>query len=435
MSQNVTLALATFAATAHVLPAEVRHAARRALVDHIAVAAAGSDHAAVQAVLGTASALGSAGPHRIIGAALRVDPLTAALANGTAAHVLDWDDTVLPTRMHLSAALYPPLLALGERLDLSLDALVEPFVVGFEIAQRLCMAVFPALHERRWHNTAIVGAIGAASACGRLLGLDAPQIVQALGIAANSASGLASSYGTMAKALNVGRAAARGLESVCLAANGLVGHADTFAAGGFLAMYDDAPRLDALLARIGQSWWIRENGFKAYPCGVVAHAAIDAARALRARHPRPDHIEVQVTPAALELMGKADPATPLEAKFSLPFVVAAAWVFGDLTPDAFAADSLVPNGAVHALMRRMTIVAQPALGQTEAVVDATSRGVFERLHVVEARGTRGRPLSDDDLVAKAQQALRAAGLGAPDLPARLLAENMPAATLLAALSR
>jgi 2-methylcitrate dehydratase PrpD len=327
--------------------------------------------------------------------------------------------------------LFPPLLALGERLDLGVDEILPAFAVGFELQQRICLAIFPSVHDRRWHNTAIVGAIGAAAACGRLLRLPPHTIAHAVGIAANSAGGFASSYGTMSKSVNIGRAAARGLESAWLAQRGVQSHPDTLGEGGFLQMFDAAPR--AIDTGFGDDWHLLRNGLKPYPCGVVAHGAVDAARALRDRYPDPQRVAVRVSPAAVQLMGNVAPRNELEAKFSLPYVVAATWIAGELGPESFAADALA-DPRIRALMNRIEIIADPGMTQSEALLHVEDAGSVTQLHLPHARGSLERPLSDADLLLKCDTGLRIAGIPARQLGRQLLNGSIPIRSMMTILS-
>ena len=227
------------------LPDEVAHAVRRAMLNSLGVAVAGARHEATKIAATMVESLGAGGECRLIGSAQRTDPVNAALLNGIAAHVLDWDDTILPTRAHLSAALLPALFALGEREGWTLDDIVPAFAVGFELQARMNAAVYPAIHLRGWQGTGIVGGVGTAAAAARMLGLDAGRTCHAMGLAATNASGLIATFGSMAKPLNIGRAGASGLQSALLAALGYTSHADILGAGRFLELYDEAPRHDA----------------------------------------------------------------------------------------------------------------------------------------------------------------------------------------------
>ena len=181
----------------------------------------------------------------------------AALANGTSGHALDWDDTQLATSADrifglLTHPTIPPLvaaLALGERLRLSGERLLEAFLVGFEVECKIAEAIHPDHYKKGFHTSGTVGTFGAAVAAAKLLELDADQVAHMLAIAASSASGIRVSFGSMTKPLHVGRAAQNGVVAAELAARGFTGGKDaldppwgffqTFSHGGAYDHEDD----------------------------------------------------------------------------------------------------------------------------------------------------------------------------------------------------
>lgn len=399
------------------LPSEVRHAVRRAVLDSVGVTIAGATHPASGMVVDTLPELNGQASATIVGSRRRSDAIGATLANGVMAHILDWDDTLLPARLHLSATLVPALLAAGETHDINGRDLIAAFAVGFEIQARLAAAISPAMPERGWHGTGIVGGIGVAAAVSRLLGSGSQQTAHAMGIAGTAAAGLVATFGSMAKALNLGRAAATGVQSAQLAARGFTSHPDLVGDGNFLGMYDDAPRMDVVRDGLGSSWAVLDNGYKPYPCGVVAHAAIDAILQLREEAPAgdaPTTIHLTVSPETVRLMGNPSPRTGLEAKFSAAYVAAVAWIDGGVLPGAFD-DIAVADSAYQVLLRVVRVAASDAVEQDEAVCEVrTASGWSGTVHVARARGTRARPMDDLELQAKFRAACEVGGIDRAD---------------------
>jgi 2-methylcitrate dehydratase PrpD len=267
--------------------------------------------------------------------------------------------------------------------------------------------------ERGWHGTGIVGGVGVAAAVSRLLGSSPHQTAHAMGIAGTAAAGLVATFGSMAKALNLGRAGAAGVQSAQLAARGFTSHADLLGAGNFLRMYDDAPRIDQVRDRLGSSWAVLDNGYKPYPCGVVAHAAIDAVLKLRTEAPAgdsPTAMHLTVSPETGRLMGNPSPATGLEAKFSVAYAAVVAWVDGNVLPRAFD-DATVVEPAYQALLPTIHVEPSDAVAQDEAVCEIrTTSGWTSTAHVEHARGTGARPLDDHELQAKFRTACEVGGV-------------------------
>jgi 2-methylcitrate dehydratase PrpD len=404
----LTHALAAFAHGIHrdEISAKALHAARRSMLDFCGVALAGSRHPGTLALRRTLDR-GAPGTSILIGMGQTCDPFTAAQINGFAAHVFDWDDTILPARAHFGATLLPAIFAESAHHDWSLGEALTALAAGFEISARLSTALYPAIHDNRWHTTAVIGPVGVAAALGRLLGADVPQIAHGMGLAANGAGGLMSSFGTSAKALNVGRAASWGLLSAHLGRD-MKTHDETLDAGGFIRCFADGSSVAGIADGLGRPWSIERNGFKPYPCGFVAHPAIDAVRDLRtaAGDRSVERIMLEVAPVALDLMGCQVPATELEAKFSLSYVAAIAWIEGNVTPSAFE-DSAIASPAVRGLTGRLEVLSTPSLGQEEARAEAVfTDGSRRSATVFAARGSSGRPLSDYDLAAKFRAAVR-----------------------------
>src|SRR5690606_570811 len=145
----------------------------------------------------------------------------AALVNGTAAHALDFDDNFDPAKAHATAVLAPAILALAEQEDASGAACLDAYIAGLQILGRVGQGLNPYHRNRGWHATATVGAVGAAAACARLLGLDARQAAYALSISTSMSAGFMSQFGTMTKPIHAGLAAKAGVIAASVAKNGI----------------------------------------------------------------------------------------------------------------------------------------------------------------------------------------------------------------------
>src|SRR4029453_6114916 len=152
-------------------------------------------------------------------------------------------------------------------------AVLDAYVVGFEIEARLGRLMNPRHYQRGWHCTSTLGTVGAAAAVSRLLELDAGAAGHALAIAASEASGLKENFGTMVKPLHAGLAARNGVLAALLAQSGLSASADAIAGTqGFLAAMcseRDTAGFDETVADLGARWEIVDTGLtvKLYPRG------------------------------------------------------------------------------------------------------------------------------------------------------------------------
>jgi 2-methylcitrate dehydratase PrpD len=364
---------------------------RIALLDWLACAARGASEPAARAA--AAAADGLAGE---------------VAAAGAAGHVLDFDDTYLPGIAHLSAPTAPAALALGAELGATVGAVLDAYAAGFEAMGALARAGHPALYERGWHPTAVCGSAGAAVAAARLLELDEAATRSASALALLRAGGMRAAFGSDGKALQVGMAAAAGVQAARLAQAGAVvagaaagpfGFADVFGAG--------AAPTDPAESAVARNW------IKPWPCCLLAHSAIEAALSLDGGADGP--LEVVVHPLARSAARYDDVADGLQAKFSIPYLVAYARVRGEPEPESFAA--LDPE--VQAQATNVTVRTDPALGESEAVLRLDGD---EAARVSASRGSPQRPLSGDQLAAKVQRLAGDRLDGVLDDPGRPAAE-------------
>ena len=396
-------------------PAGARARGAAAIIDTMGVAIAGSIEPAAQIVRRTLGPLdpGTLGPCSVWGTSSRAAPPDAALANGTAAHALDYDDMCFVSLAHPSAPLVPAIVAAGELAGAPGTAVLDAYVAGFEIQARLGRLMNPRHYQRGWHCTSTLGALSAAAGAARLLGLDAAATAQALAIAASSASGLKENFGTMVKPLHAGLAARDGVLAAMLAKGGMTASASALdGAQGYLYAFD-SERDDLLtaVADLGSRWEILDTGItvKLYPSCAGTHPTLDAVLDLiadeRFTADAVERIDVDVDAIVPTILIYARPTTALEAKFSLPFCVAAAVVFGSVGIDTFD-DARIRDPKVSALMSRVTMRVDEEIGKgkpslTEARVRVTLTD--GRVLVREAHGARGypeKPASPADLETK-----------------------------------
>jgi 2-methylcitrate dehydratase PrpD len=324
------------------IPAEVREAARLHLLDTLGCGLAAHALDVAPAARRAMTEDGVSGPATVIGHAGGLPPADAALANGSTAHALDFDDTHSGAIAHVSVAVVPAVLASAEAAGSSGADVVAALVAGNEIVIRLGMAAGPAFHARGFHPTAVCGIFGATAAVARLRGLDAATTVQALGIAGSMASGVLEHLadGSSTKRLHPGWAAHAAIIATRLAAHGATGPSTVIE--GRFGLYraylgrDDVD-IASHVADLGERWETPRIAFKPYPACHYIHASVDATAQILEQHSlRAEDIEgiVAVTNEAgvrlvLEpLAAKHRPRTEYDAKFSLPYSVASLIVRG-----------------------------------------------------------------------------------------------------------
>jgi 2-methylcitrate dehydratase PrpD len=399
-------AIAAYIAGAHDrrLPAEVADMARLCLADWLGVAIGAGDEPAGRIVRETVAHWRSSGRASVLFGGTAAAPF-AALANGTLAHCLDFDDTYVKAVTHISAPVWAATLALGEEVGADEGELLAAFVAGFETASRLGSGLGEAVTARGWHSTGVFGRIGAAAASAAILRLDAERALHALGAAATQTGGLTASFGTMAKPFHAGKAAMDGVVAAQLAAAGFAAATELFEPGGGLdtAFVQDGSATISPIAPIDLAGWhILDNSFKPYAACHLTHPAVDAAHALApgaSEIAAIKAVQAEIGALANQITGGKSgmPATPLEAKFDLKYCVALG-LHGHALSAADFREPWQPDPAVGATAQKVAVVVSPEMGFAAArlTIDFTD-GRRGQAHVPVAKGHPGNPMSWDDM--------------------------------------
>jgi 2-methylcitrate dehydratase PrpD len=412
---SLTLDLGRFVADLGLrqIPSEGCAIARTGIADCFGVLIAGARDPEIALVDRELGHGGGATLASLIPSGARRTPETAALVNGVAAHVLDYDDVSLDG--HPSAVLVPAILAQGEASGSSGAEMLTAYVAGYEVWAELLVREPVPLHRKGWHPSAVFGAVAAAAACAKLRGLDAERAATALAIAASMSSGLVANFGTMTKSFQVGRAAQSGVIAARLAQAGLTASLDALEhpAGLLVALSPDGKaELDRPFVAAAKQWHIVGHGLniKRYPICYATHRSIDAALDLVARYDlspdKVDRIHVSTGKTQMLMLRNSRPQTGLEAKFSMQFAMAAALCARNVGLRELT-DDFVRRPEVQAIFPRVSLEGTTAtkagsnFAPADAVEITTTSGETLRSGPVEyAKGSYERPLSRDELWAK-----------------------------------
>ena len=369
------------------LPPEAVQAAKVGILDYVGVTLAGcrEETALIPARVLTHGA--TAGAALIFGSNTRLNALDAALVNGTASHALDFDDTNNTLGGHPSAPILPALIALADETGASGRDVITAYVAGFETECKLGLGVHLYHYTHGWHPTATLGIFGSAAACAKLLKLPEDRIATALAIAASLASGIKANFGTMVKPLHVGHGSRNGLFAALLARDGFTANQGAFEhKQGFFNVFNGEGNYDA--ARILPAWANPLDlvtpgiGVKQYPCCASTHAALDAALKLARDHkPAADDIEridVWTHARRLEHTNRPDPKSDLDAKFSVQYCMARAFLDRTIAIEHFESNAH-EQPAVRKLLARVhaapyTTTQFPAENHLGAEVRVALRG-------------------------------------------------------------
>src|SRR5689334_10872073 len=369
--------------------------------DYVASALSGWDDDGACTVIGHKRTLTAAG---------------AAFVNGTAAHGEDFDDTFEGGPVHAGAVIVPAVLGACERHNADGRMALIGIAAGTEVLCRLSLVVPKAVHKAGFHPTAIFGAMGAAAGVSAALGLDARQIVDALGIAGSMAGGIIEylAEGAWTKRLHAGWAAQSGIRAALLAQGGFVGPRTVFeGVHGLFHGFAHTTKgdYDALTGDFGTRWVTDTLAFKPYPCGTMAQPYIDCARRLAARGIQPEDVAEIVCEVAEgtvhrlwePLPDKQRPRNGYAAKFATPYLLAAGFVHGGVGLGAFT-ESAIRDPRVLALAAKVKFVIDPDnpypnnyTGHIRAVLGDGSVVEERQPHL---RGGAQEPLTRQDVIDK-----------------------------------
>lgn len=390
------------------IPDKAREEAKRALLDMLGTTLAGSVETVGQIVTDYVRAeCGASGTAAVAASGLRTSASLAALANGTMAHALDYDDVGLQVG-HPSVAVIPAALAVAEETGASGRQVLDAIVLGFEVASRIGAGAGHDAYARGYHGTSIYGVFGSAAAAGRLLGLNVEQMRSAFGIAGSEASGVRANFGTMAKPLHAGSCGRAGVMAALLARAGFaadpniietkVGYGDVLLGKG---IYDQ----EKMTAGLGKSF-IVERGvdIKKFPCCYGNHRTLDGVFAMMAEHGLQAedvaNIAIDVPASLPNLLIYDRPTTGLQGKFSLQYTVSAALVDGSVTRGSFT-DEHVRGPRIQATIEKVTVNPQSTWDPGVIRIQMTTNN--GTVHTREQRSIKGsseEPLSRDELLAK-----------------------------------
>jgi 2-methylcitrate dehydratase PrpD len=392
------------------LPPTAIHDAKRCLIDWFAATIPGG--LVPPATLLADALLDDEAGHAMLFPSGRAASIrTAALINGAAAHVLEFDDIFRDAIYHPGAPVIAAALATAQSRGLAGDALIRAMVAGYEVSGRIGAAMLPA-HYQFWHPTGTVGCFGAAAAVSLLLGLDGDRTAHALANAATLAAGLQQAFrsDSMGKPLHAGRAAETGALTALAAAQGVTGAEGMLdGARGFGNAMGRDVDWDGAVAGLGDDTVITRMTQKNHACCGHIFAALDSVLALRGEHGLTPadvkRISVGTYATALEVAGNPEPATVFEAKFSIAYCIAVALSTGRVRMAAFAPE-LLDDAGLRRLMGRVALHVDAdadakAPGRRAATVTIETHDGRKLRHRSDTRkGDPESPLSDDELEEK-----------------------------------
>ena len=401
---NATKTLSQFVANSRYddFDDSVVEAAKIAILDGVANMLAGSTQDLARIIGRYVQDMGGSTQSSVVGWGFKTNAPSAAFANGVFGHCLDFEIQGYPPT-HGTSSCLPAALALGEERHTNGKAIIEAYVMGWEIQGRL-RAASAAFSNPAYHPPGLVGPLGGAIAGAKVLGLDAWHIQMAMGIAASRTGGLTANTGTMVKSTHTGNAARMGAEAAILAAAGYTSSDSILEApnGYSDALFDGNMDWEILTNGLGVSYRLVDPGFdiKRFPAQVHMQNPIEAVLNLLESHNlRADDVENLTVHTGGRGHSGSLPASGLDGKFSIEYCAAAALLDGKVGIETFTDDRRFSPDMEETLGK---IQVEPS-NQDSADVKVTALLKDGRSAEAECRGFRGsarNPMSQEERMDK-----------------------------------
>ncbi len=349
-------------------PAAVVGNAKMAILDCLGVSILATTQEIGDCLRKFARANVPSGDCTVWGAPIKATVRDAAFLNGTLAHGLDYDD-----RNHSSTYTLAAAIAVAENTGASGRAGLEAFIAGREVRASLDR-IFSSRSSgigpgaRGWHSNGILGPLASACSASKVLKLDTGQILAAIGLAAGACGALTRDGGTMAKPFRCGQAAATGVTSALLAQAGF--SSDGKVLEGRYGLLDaigplSEDILDSLGKGLGSDWDLAKNlRIKPFASCTATHSGLEAMLRLAEREKIiPDEVKTIHGDLRPYPLVRAQPGRGYEGRFSMPFCLAVALVYGEVAADDFT-DERLQDARIQNLIQRTQHEAKEAVTVT-----------------------------------------------------------------------
>lgn len=398
------------------IPKEVVSAAKYCVLDSVGAALGAVDYEEIPTVCQELKEWVAGNAPRqaaVWGQGFYLDVFQALLLNGIMGHALELDDVHTRSKSHVGAVVVETAWTLADALGSNGKNFLEAVIAGYEIMSRVGTAMdVVSSRKRGWHGTGVIGTFGAAAAAGHLLGLSEEQMVWAFGMAGTQSSGLWAflGEGSTCKKLHPARAAVNGLTAAILARAGMTGPEHILDApdGGLYQAVSDFFDMEELDRDLGQQYEILEIDKKPYPCCRTTHHAIDAALALRGQASPEQIKEIRVETyevGVLQCGSPVYPESPVEAKFSIAYTVAAGLVRGNVSLAEFT-EEVLQDERIRELAGKVSVVESPVFSGRYpkrwgcCMVIIKKDGMVLRRQIDDMSGSRACPLTKEQELEK-----------------------------------
>lgn len=389
------------------LPKPVVEKAKLSFLNYLACALGSADDPVVVKSYQALRPYMGQGTTTILGTTKKSDPISASYINCMSSAILAYDETHARSVIHPVGPVASAALALSEERRFTGKAFLRSLVLGVEASSRASLAIScsPAESHVGWSQTGVCSAIGAAVSTGVLFDFDNEKLLDSIAMSASAGSGLRSLNGTMAVVIAAASSSSNGIRSTLNADAGIVARSGGLEHPyGFIALHSNRGHVDYLNNGLGVSYAVEELNFKPYPCGIVAHASIDAALKLHNEvgisPAEIAEVEVRLHPSSIALGDSLEASTANEAMVSIQYWVATALLRADIGPDCLR-DGWLSDSSRKELQAKVQLVADESLNRsTSSIMLKTLGGEHHQATVVDAIGSEANAMKDRDIEAK-----------------------------------
>ena len=403
------------------IPGETLELGKKSILDGLGLALSGSKAETAPLIQLYIKSLGcGSGGAAVLGSSEKLPARFAALVNGIAIHVDDFDDTQLAATkdrvygllVHPTVCVLPAALATAEVAGKSGRDLLLAYQVGVEVECKIAEAISPRHYQDGFHTTGTCGVFGSTSACARLKGLDLIHTECAFAIAASQAGGLRENFGTMMKPFQAGHATESGVVAADLAAIGWTSAEQILEAErGFFHAYGGTYDPSAIVDRLGKPWTFQNPGvsIKPFPSGSLTHPGMtELLRLIRSNSINASdvaRVDVGTNHNMLNTLIHHKPKTGLQAKFSMEFCMAILLLEGKADQTDFT-DAVANRRDVQEMIARVRFYTDPEAERAGYDKMTTILKItLKDGHVISGRadfgkGSPANPMSYDEVAEK-----------------------------------
>jgi 2-methylcitrate dehydratase PrpD len=348
------------------LPPAVVVEAKHRILDTLSAMVSGAKLKPGEMAIQYARAQGGVAEASVVTANFQTSAINAALANGMCAHADETDDFEPDTKAHPGCSVVPTALAMAERSGRSGTEFLRAVTLGYDVCCRFLLALGPDL-VRATHRSAegTSATFGAAAAAASLARLDERGMRYAISYAAQQVSGLWSWVGDtehVEKAFDfAGMGARNGVTAALMVEMGFSGVPDVLdGEHNMLQALSTDPRREAMVALLGEKFFVTQTAIKLFSVGAPIQSAIDAFLALRREHHlTPDtvqHIRVRLPEDGARIVDNS--AMP---DVNCQYIIAVALIDGTVSFDASHSQERMNDPQIRAVKSRVELVADRSL--------------------------------------------------------------------------